>query len=39
MPTVTVEGNVTLQQAATALRDRLGSHYEVTPTEAAPSRP
>ena len=30
MPTVTVEGNVTLQQAATALRDRLGSHYEVT---------
>jgi hypothetical protein len=30
MPTVTVEGNVTLQQAATALRDRLGSRYEVT---------
>ena len=29
MPTVTVEGNVTLQQAATALRHRLGSHYEV----------
>ena len=26
MPTVTVEGHVTLQQAATALRDRLGSH-------------
>ena len=30
MPTVTVEGNVTLQQAATALRDRLGRRYEVT---------
>ena len=30
MPTVTVEGNVTLQQAATALQDRLGSRYEVT---------
>jgi len=30
MPTVTVEGNVTLQQAATALHDRLGSRYEVT---------
>ena len=30
MPTVTVEGNVTLRQAATALRDRLGNHYEVT---------
>ena len=30
MPTVTVEGNVTLQQAATALRGRLGSRYEVT---------
>jgi hypothetical protein len=30
MPTVTVEGNVTLQQAAAALRDRLGSHYQVT---------
>ena len=30
MPTVTVEGNVTLQQAATALHDKLGSRYEVT---------
>ncbi len=30
MPTVTVEGNVTLQQAATALQDNLGSRYEVT---------
>ena len=30
MPTVTVEGNVTLQQAATALQDKLGSRYEVT---------
>ena len=30
MPTVTVEGNVTLQQAATALKDKLGSRYEVT---------
>ena len=30
MPTVTVEGPVTLQQAATALHDRLGSRYEVT---------
>lgn len=39
MPTVTVEGNVTLQQAATALRDKLGGHYEVTTAEAAPSRP
>ena len=38
MPTVTVEGNVTLQQAATALRDRLGRRYEVT-TEAVPGRP
>ena len=27
---MTVEGNVTLQQAATALRDRLGRHYQVT---------
>jgi hypothetical protein len=30
MPTVTVEGNVTLQQAATALQDKLGSRYEVS---------
>jgi hypothetical protein len=30
MPTVTVEGNVTLQQAATALQDKLGSRYEIT---------
>jgi hypothetical protein len=30
MPTVTVEGDVTLQQAATALHDKLGSRYEVT---------
>ena len=30
MPTVTVEGSVTLHQAATALQDKLGSRYEVT---------
>lgn len=30
MPTVTVEGSVTLQEAATALKDKLGSGYEVT---------
>jgi hypothetical protein len=30
MPTVTVEGNVTLQQAAAALQDKLGSRYEIT---------
>jgi hypothetical protein len=30
MPTVTVEGSVTLQQAATALQGRLGSRYEVS---------
>jgi hypothetical protein len=30
MPTVTVEESVTLQQAATALKGRLGSRYEVT---------
>ncbi len=30
MRTVTVESSVTLQQAATALQDKLGSHYEVT---------
>ena len=30
MPTVTVAGNVTLQQTATALQSRLGSRYEIT---------
>ncbi|HEX3955451.1 MAG TPA: hypothetical protein VHZ03_02335 [Trebonia sp.] len=30
MPTVTVQESVTLQQAATALKDKLGSRYEVT---------
>ena len=30
MPTVTVEQPVSLQQAATALHDRLGRRYEVT---------
>jgi hypothetical protein len=30
MPTVTVQEPVTLQQAATALKDKLGSRYEVT---------
>ena len=30
MPTVTVQGNVTLQQAATMLQGELGSRYEVT---------
>jgi hypothetical protein len=30
MPTVTVREPVTLQQAATALHDKLGSHYEIT---------
>jgi hypothetical protein len=30
MPTVTVEGSVTLHLAATALQDKLGSRYEVT---------
>ncbi|MFY9929412.1 MAG: hypothetical protein WAK82_15520 [Streptosporangiaceae bacterium] len=30
MPTVTVEGSVTLQQAATALQGKLGSLYEIT---------
>ena len=30
MPTVTVQGSATLQQAATALHDNLGSRYEVT---------
>ena len=30
MPTVAVQEPVTLQQAATALKDKLGSRYEVT---------
>jgi hypothetical protein len=30
MPTVTVQGSVTLQQAAAALQGKLGSRYEVT---------
>jgi hypothetical protein len=30
MPTVTVQGAVTLHEAAKALQDRLGSRYEVT---------
>jgi hypothetical protein len=30
MPTVTVEGSVTLQQTAAALQDKLGRGYEVT---------
>lgn len=30
MPTVTVPESVTLQQAATALHDKLGDGYEVT---------
>jgi hypothetical protein len=30
MPTVTIEEPVTLQQAAVALQERLGDHYEVT---------
>jgi hypothetical protein len=30
MPTVTVKGDVTLQQAAAVLQGRLGSRYEVT---------
>jgi hypothetical protein len=30
MPTVTVAGSVSLQQAATALQGKLGSRYEVT---------
>jgi len=30
MPTVTVESNVTLQQAAPALHGKLGSRYQVT---------
>ena len=38
MPTVTVEASVTLQQAATALQDKLGSRYEVTTHGTAPRR-
>ncbi len=30
MPTVTIEGPVTLQEAATALQQNLGERYEVT---------
>lgn len=30
MPTVTVQQPVTLEQAAVALKDKLGSRYEVT---------
>ena len=30
MPTVTVEQPVTLQQTAAALKDKLGSRYEIT---------
>jgi hypothetical protein len=30
MPTVTVERSVTLDQAVTALQDKLGDRYEVT---------
>jgi hypothetical protein len=30
MPTVTVKGSITAQQAATALQDKLGQRYEVT---------
>jgi hypothetical protein len=30
MPTVTVNGSVTAQQAATALQDKLGRRYQVT---------
>jgi hypothetical protein len=30
MPTVAVEASITLQQAATALQDKLGSRYEGT---------
>jgi len=35
MPTVTVERSVTLEQAATALQDKLGDHYQVTTTHAS----
>jgi hypothetical protein len=30
MPTVTVQEPITLQQAATALKDKLGDRYEIT---------
>ena len=30
MPTVTVQESVSLEQAATALHDKLGSDYEIT---------
>jgi hypothetical protein len=30
MPTVTVNGSITLQDAAKALQEKLGSRYEVT---------
>jgi hypothetical protein len=30
MPTVTVKGSVTLQEAATALQGKLGDGYEIT---------
>ncbi len=35
MPTVTVRRSVTLQQAATALQDKLGSRYRVTTSHAS----
>ena len=38
MPTVTVKGNVTLQQAATALQDKLGSRYEITTHGSGPQQ-
>jgi hypothetical protein len=36
MPTVTVQGPVTTQQAATALQDKLGSSYEISTHGQAP---
>ena len=38
MPTVTVAGSVTLQQAATALQDKLGSRYEITTHGSGPQQ-
>lgn len=35
MPTVTVERSVTLQQAATALHDKLGDRYQIMTTHAS----
>ena len=35
MPTVTVQEPVTLQQAATALQDKLGDSYQITTTHAS----